>query len=63
MIPVLKLAPIVTSFPHQNIREKYLEPSKEIKQNSTRLENFKIWFYIIFDCYYQKFISRREAGH
>ena len=68
MIPVLKLAPIVTSFSIWNNKRlqswiKYLELSKEIKQNWTGLGTFEICFCVIFNCYYQKFISRKETGN
>ena len=35
---------------------KYLEQSKEIKQNWTELKNFDMCFCILFCCYCQKFI-------
>ena len=41
----------------------YLEVSKEIKQNSTGLGNSENCLCVIFDCYYQKFISRRKTWH
>lgn len=33
------------------------------KENWAVLENFGMYFGIIFDRYYQSFISGREAGH
>ena len=39
---------------------KYLEQSKEIKQNWIGLRNFLICFFISFYSYYQKFIFGRE---
>ena len=41
----------------------YLELSKEIKQIWTGLGNFEICLCVLFDCCYQKFISRRKTGH
>ena len=38
----------------------YSKLTKEIKQNGTGLGNFEICLCVIFDCYYQKFISRRK---
>ena len=42
---------------------KYLEQSKEIKQNLTGTENFDNCFCVIFDCYYKSFISAKKTGH
>ena len=42
---------------------KYLLKSKEIKQNWTRPGNFDICFWIIFNHYYQNFISEKGTEH
>ena len=42
---------------------KYLEQFKEIQENWTGLENFDIYFCVLFDCYCQSLISGSEAGH
>ena len=68
MIPVLKRTTIVTSSSLKNNKHlqfwtKYLELSKEIKPNWRGLGSFEICFYGIFDCFYQKLISRRETDH
>ena len=39
-----------------------MELSKEIKQNWIGLGSFEIYLCVIFDWYYEKFISRRETG-
>ena len=41
----------------------YLGLSKEIKENWTGLGNFEICLCVIFDCYYQTFISTRKTGY
>ena len=40
----------------------YLEQSKKIQENWTRLEYFDIVFCVLFDHYCQSFISTRETG-
>ena len=42
-------------------RKKYLELSKEIKQNRTGLKNFEICFFVIFGCYDQNLIFGRKT--
>ena len=42
---------------------KYLEKTKDIKQNWTVIENLDNCFYVIFDCYYKSLISGRKTGH
>ena len=41
---------------------KYLEKSKDTKQNWTGIENFDFCFCVIFDCYYLSLISGRKTG-
>ena len=41
---------------------KYLEQSKEVKQNWTEAENFDNCFYKTFDRYYENFISAGTTG-
>ena len=42
---------------------KYLEQSKEIKQNWTGPEKLDICFSVIFNLHYQIFTSENETGH
>ena len=42
---------------------KYLEQSKEIKQNWAGAENFDNCFFVNFDRCYKGFISGRKTGH
>ena len=42
---------------------KYLEQSKNIERNWTRLGNFNICFCLLFEQYCQSFISGRETRH
>ena len=42
---------------------KYLEQSKEIKQNWTGEENFDNCFCTILEGYYKIFVARRKTGH
>ena len=40
-----------------------MQQCKKIKQNPTGRENLDIYFYVVFNCYYQSFISGKETGH
>ena len=52
-----------THFSKTAIHAKCLAKGKLMQRNWTRLENFGIFFYVIFNCYCLSFIFGREIGH
>ena len=60
---VISIWPALTFQHYLQFRKKWLEQSKEIKQNWTGRKNFDICFYVIFGCYDHQFISGRDSGH
>ena len=60
---VISIWPTLMFQHYLQFRKKWLEQSKEIKQNWTGRKNFDICFYVIFGCYDHQFISGRDSGH